>query len=281
MPEKSRHNKFTVGLVQMSSTNEVAENMASAEALIREAAARGAKMVLTPEMTTLLELDRTALLGKIYTQDDDPSLPVFQDLARELDIRLVIGSMAIKVGDKIANRCFVIAPDGKIAAHYDKIHMFDVDLPGGEQYRESRSYAAGEQAVVTPTPWGKMGLSICYDLRFPHLYRRLSQSGAQMLAVPAAFTAVTGEAHWHILLRARAIENGAFIFAPAQTGSHTSARGDKRNTYGQSLLVDPWGDIIDDGGADVGIITAEIDLTLVEKARSRIPSLNHDRIIKS
>lgn len=281
MPEKSRHNKFTVGLVQMSSTNEVAENMASAEALIREAAARGAKMVLTPEMTTLLELDRTALLGKIYTQDDDPSLPVFQDLARELDIRLVIGSMAIKVGDKIANRCFVIAPDGKIAAHYDKIHMFDVDLPGGEQYRESRSYAAGEQAVVTPTPWGNMGLSICYDLRFPHLYRRLSQSGAQMLAVPAAFTAVTGEAHWHILLRARAIENGAFIFAPAQTGSHTSARGDKRNTYGQSLLVDPWGDIIDDGGADVGVITAEIDLTLVEKARSRIPSLNHDRIIKS
>ncbi|MCK5424531.1 MAG: carbon-nitrogen hydrolase family protein [Emcibacter sp.] len=281
MPEKSRHNKFTVGLVQMSSTNEVAENMASAEALIREAAARGAKMVLTPEMTTLLELDRTALLGKIYTQDDDPSLPVFQDLARELKIWLVIGSMAIKSGDKIANRCFVIAPDGKTAAHYDKIHMFDVDLPGGEQYRESRSYAAGEQAVVTPTPWGNMGLSICYDLRFPHLYRRLSQSGAQMLAVPAAFTAVTGEAHWHILLRARAIENGAFIFAPAQTGSHTSARGDKRNTYGQSLLVDPWGDIIDDGGADVGVITAEIDLTLVEKARSRIPSLNHDRIIKS
>lgn len=276
----ARQNKFTVGLVQMSSTNRRAENMKSAEVLIRHAVTRGAEMVLTPEMTPLLELDRTALLGKIYSQDDDPSLPVFQALAKELNIWLVIGSMAIKVGDKIANRCFVISPDGRIIAHYDKIHMFDVDLPGGEQYRESRSYQAGAQAVVTATPWGNMGLSICYDLRFPHLYRMLSQAGACMLTVPAAFTAQTGKAHWHILLKARAIENGAFIFAPAQTGSHVNAKGNSRNTYGRSLLVDPWGDIIDDGGVDVGVMVAEIDLSLVEKARSRIPSLSHDRAIE-
>lgn len=280
MANKSQQGKFTVGLVQMSSTNHVAENMTSAEALIREAASRGAEMVLTPEMTTLLELDRTALLGKIFDQDDDPSLPVFQALAKELKIWLVIGSMAIKLGNRIANRCFVISPDGTIAAHYDKIHMFDVDLPGGEQYRESRSYSAGDQAVVVETPWGNMGLSICYDLRFPHLYRALAQAGAGMLTVPAAFTAVTGRAHWHILLRARAIENGAFIFAPAQTGSHVNARGDLRETFGHSLFVDPWGDIIDDSGVGVGVIVAEIDPALVEKARSRIPSLNHDRTIE-
>ena len=280
MPERPQQNKFSVGLVQMSSTNQVAENMTVAEGLIRKAVSRGAEMVLTPEMTTLLELDRKALLSKIHTQEEDPSLPVFQALAKELNIWLVIGSMAIKLEDKIANRCFVISPDGNIATHYDKIHMFDVDLPGGEQYRESRSYEAGQQAVMAETSWGKMGLSICYDLRFPHLYRTLAQSGASMLTVPAAFTAVTGKAHWHILLRARAIENGAFIFAPAQTGSHMSARGEARKTFGHSLFVDPWGDIIDDGGADEGVIVAQIDLSLVEKARSRIPSLKHDRVIE-
>ncbi len=271
---------FSVGLAQMSSTNRRAENMASAEALIREAAGRGAQMVLTPEMTTLMEWDRTALFDNIYPQDDDPSLPVFQALASELNIWLVIGSMAIKLEDKIANRSYVISPEGNIATHYDKIHMFDVDLPGGESYRESRVYAAGGAAIMATTPWGNMGLSICYDLRFPHLYRMLSLAGACMLTVPAAFTAVTGKAHWHTLLKARAIENGAFIFAPAQTGCHKNARGETRKTYGHSLLVDPWGDIIDDGGVDVGAIVAEIDLALVEKARSRIPSLNNDRAIE-
>ncbi len=281
MPQKPQQGKFSVGLVQMSSTNQVAENMTSAENLIRDAASRGAEMVLTPEMTTLLELDRSALLSKIYSQDDDPSLPVFQALASELNIWLVIGSMAIKQGGKIANRCFVISPMGKIVTHYDKIHMFDVDLPGGEQYRESRSYEAGSQAVVAETPWGNMGLSICYDLRFPYLYRKLAQTGASMISVPAAFTAVTGRAHWHVLLRARAIENGAYVFAPAQTRSHMSAKGNARETFGHSLFVDPWGDIIDDGGVDVGVTVAEIDLSLVERARSRIPSLNHDQTIIS
>lgn len=253
--------------------------MAVAQKLIREAASRGAEMVLTPEMTPLMEQGRTALLGKIYPQENDPDLPVFQALAQELDIWLVIGSMAVKQGDKIANRCFVLSPDGNIAAHYDKIHMFDVDLPGGEYHRESCAYDAGERAVVAETPWGKMGLSICYDLRFPRLYRMLAQSGASMLTVPAAFTAVTGRAHWHILLRARAIENGAFVFAPAQTGRHMSTGGDGRETFGHSLFIDPWGDIIDDGGADAGVTVAEIDLSLVERARSRIPSLKHDRTI--
>ncbi len=275
--------KFSVGLVQMSSTNQVAENVASATELIRKAAAQGAEMVLTPEMTTLLELDRRALLDKIYFEPDDPSLPRFQALARELNIRLVIGSMAVKVGapsgDKIANRSYVIAPTGDITARYDKIHMFDVDLPGGEQYRESRSYVAGDRAVLSQTPWGPLGLSICYDLRFPDLYRKLAQAGAVMLTVPAAFTQVTGQAHWHILLRARAIENGAFVFAPAQCGSHMSAAGVSRNTYGHALIVDPWGNIIDDGGEMTGVMVAEIDLTLVNAARERIPSLRHDRQI--
>ncbi|MCF6215237.1 MAG: carbon-nitrogen hydrolase family protein [Emcibacter sp.] len=284
MPQNSSQNKFTIGLVQMSSGNDVAENMASAEFLIRKAAAGGAQMVMTPEMTTLIERGRAALLAKIYFEENDPSLPVFQALAEELDIWLVIGSMAVKVTgnsqDKIANRCYVISPEGHIAARYDKIHMFDVDLPGGESYRESQAYSAGERAVLAKTPWGPVGLTICYDVRFPDLYRKLAQAGATMLTVPAAFTEVTGQAHWHILLRSRAIENGAFIFAPAQTGSHVSARGDSRKTYGHSLIVDPWGNIIDDGGCDVGVTLAQIDQSLVEKARSRIPSLRHDRPFK-
>ncbi len=281
MPDKMTQDKFSVGLVQMSSSNQRAENMISAEAMIRLAAAEGAGLVMTPEMTPLLELNRKALLGKIYTEDEDPSLATFRALARELKIWLMIGSMAVRPSDdqdeKIANRCYVIAPDGAIAARYDKIHMFDVDLPSGEQYRESRSYQPGEMAVVTALPWGKAGLSICYDVRFPQLYRKLAQAGAVMLTVPAAFTRVTGEAHWHALLRARAIENGAYVFAPAQTGRHVSATGDARETYGHSLIIDPWGNIMDDGGTETGVIVAEIDLGLVKKVRSRVPSLDHDR----
>jgi len=281
MPDNVTQDKFSVGLVQMSSSNQRAENMISAEAMIRLAAAEGAGLVMTPEMTPLLELDRKALLGKIYTEDEDPSLVTFRALARELKIWLMIGSMAVRPNDdqdeKIANRCYVIAPDGAIAARYDKIHMFDVDLPSGEQYRESRSYQPGEAAVVTALPWGRAGLSICYDVRFPQLYRKLAQAGAVMLTVPAAFTRVTGEAHWHVLLRARAIENGAYVFAPAQTGRHVSATGESRETYGHSLLIDPWGNIMDDGGTETGVIVAEIDLGLVKKVRSRVPSLDHDR----
>lgn len=270
--------KFTLGLAQMSSTGQRDENLVAADSLIREAAADGADLVITPEMTSLMELDGKSLFSKIVEQADDPALKHFQALARELKIRLIIGSMAIRQGKRAVNRCFVISPEGQIIAHYDKLHMFDVDLPGGEQYRESRSYQAGERAVLAPSPWGPIGLSICYDLRFPQLYRKLAQGGAVMLTVPAAFTRVTGEAHWHILLRARAIENGAFIFAPAQTGRHVNAVGESRETFGHSLIIDPWGNIMDDGGDEAKVICAEIDLSLVKKARMRIPSLEHDRI---
>jgi len=272
------NHKFTAALVQMSSTNQMAENIATAEGLIREAAARDAHLILTPEMTTLMESDGRSLREKIFTEDTDPALPVFLGLAQELGIWLVIGSMAIKTADgSIANRCYMISPEGGIMARYDKIHMFDVNLPGGVTYRESHSYRPGQQAVMAKTPWGPLGLSICYDLRFAGLYRKLAGAGAGMLSIPAAFTAETGAAHWHILLRARAIENGAFVMAPAQTGCHESASGEIRKTYGHSLFVDPWGNIIDDGGAGAGITLAEIDLSLVDKARSRIPSLSHDR----
>ncbi|WP_321395816.1 carbon-nitrogen hydrolase family protein [Emcibacter sp.] len=267
--------KFTIGLVQMTSSNVVAENMATVEAFIREAAEGGADLVMTPETTTILELSRKALFEKIHREEDDPSVKQFAALAKELGIWLLIGSMPILLGEKVANRCFVFGPDGEIRHRYDKIHMFDVDLPNGEQYRESRSYHAGDQAVLADLPWGRMGLTICYDLRFPHLYRKLAQGGAVMLSVPAAFTRQTGEAHWHTLLKARAIENGAFVFAPAQTGRHASGR----ETFGHSLVIDPWGNILADGGDKPGLSLVEIDLMLVGKARANIPSLQHDRQI--
>ncbi|WP_417320787.1 carbon-nitrogen hydrolase family protein [Emcibacter sp.] len=265
--------KFTIGLVQMTSGNVVAENLAVAEGFIREAAAGGAGLVMTPEMTPLLELGRKALMEKIHSQAEDPAVEHFAALAKELGIWLMVGSMPILEGEKVANRCFFFGPDGALKHTYDKIHMFDVDLPNGEQYRESRAYQAGDKAVLADMPWGRMGLTICYDLRFPHLYRKLAKAGATMLSVPAAFTKQTGEAHWHTLLRARAIENGAFVFAPAQTGCHASGR----ETFGHSLVVDPWGRILADGGAGPGVSLAEIALTLVEKARANIPSLQHDR----
>tara|TARA_B100001939_G_scaffold348216_2_gene374230 strand:+ start:4676 stop:5527 length:852 start_codon:yes stop_codon:yes gene_type:complete len=267
----------------MTSTNVVAENLAMATALIREAADQGADLVLTPECTTLLEHSRRALLDKVAPEAQEPAIAHFAALAQELGLWLLIGSIPVladpvradngKAGDKVANRSFFFSPEGKMVARYDKIHMFDVDLPGGEQYRESRSYAPGRQAVLAGTPWGELGLSICYDLRFAHLYRKLAQGGAVMLSVPAAFTRLTGAAHWHVLLRARAIETGCFVFAPAQTGTHVM----ERQTYGHSLIVDPWGTVIADGGTDPGVVVADIDLADVSKARTRIPSLHHDR----
>jgi predicted amidohydrolase len=183
----------------------------------------------------------------------------------------------MKLSDtKIANRSFVLNPAGEIAAWYDKIHMFDVDLPNGESYRESKNYQPGDRAVVADLPWGKLGLSICYDLRFPYLYRALAHQGADFLCVPAAFTKVTGEAHWHSLLQARAIENTCFVFAPAQTGKHD----DGRSTYGHSLIVDPWGEVLADGGTEVGYVTADIDMARVAEARDRVPSITHDRDFK-
>ena len=267
--------RFTAACIQMCSTRSVEENAAHAEDLVREAAGKGAHYVQTPEMTGLIEKDRDALFEHIAGEGDDIVLGRLQALAAELGIWLHIGSLAILVGpERVANRGFLIDPAGTVRARYDKIHMFDVDLPGGESWRESRTYAPGEAAVAADLPWGRLGLSICYDLRFPHLYRGLCHDGAQLIAVPAAFTRQTGEAHWHVLLRARAIENGAFVIAAAQGGLHE----DGRETYGHSLIVDPWGAVLAEVDHDrPGVALAEIDPEAVKTARGRIPSLANER----
>jgi deaminated glutathione amidase len=265
---------FRVGLVQMRSGRTPAANVATAVKLIGQASEGGADYVQTPEMTNILELKRENLFAAIVAEEEDAGLATFRDLARKLGLWLHIGSLAIKISpDKAANRAFLIDPKGEIVARYDKIHMFDVDLANGESYRESRSYRAGELAVVGDLPWGRLGLTICYDLRFPALHRALAESGATFLAIPAAFTKQTGEAHWHVLMRARAIENGSFVFAAAQGGTHE----DGRSTYGHSLVIDPWGRVIAEGGTEPGVVLAEIDPGEVAVARARIPSLQHGR----
>ncbi len=265
---------FRAACVQLRSSDDVAENIRATSDLIREAKAKGAQFIATPENTTLMAPDGGAKLERSFPEDRDPALPVFTALAKDLDVWLLIGSLAIKVSDtKTANRSFLIGPDGGVAARYDKIHMFDVDLPSGETYRESNTVAGGSRAVTADLPWGRIGLTTCYDLRFPQLYRALAQRGAFLLTVPSAFTETTGKAHWHVLLRARAIENGAFVIAPAQGGTHANGR----QTYGHSLIVAPWGEILAEAGTDPGVIVADIDPALVEAARGRVPSLKHDR----
>jgi predicted amidohydrolase len=274
MSDFSSGRGFRAALVQLCSCRSVDKNVDDALALIREAAAGGAQYVQTPEVTTLMELETAKLFAAVESEEGNTALQRFRDLAAELKIWLHIGSMPVKVApDKIANRAYVLTPEGSVAATYDKIHMFDVDLPGGESYRESKNYRAGDRAVVAALPWGGLGLSICYDLRFPHLYRALAKSGAQFLAVPAAFTKVTGEAHWHTLLRARAIECQCFVFAAAQGGRHEHGR----DTYGHSLIISPWGQILAEGGVQPGVIFADIELQAIEDARKRVPSLGHDR----
>jgi predicted amidohydrolase len=266
--------RFRVGLVQMCSGREVEGNVADASRLVREAAARGAQYVQTPEITTLMETDRARLFAAIRPEDATPAVGHFAALARELDIWLHIGSMPVLIGGgKVANRSLLFSPEGRVAARFDKIHMFDVRLPGGESYRESKNYQPGASAVLATLPWGSLGLTVCYDLRFPHLYRALAKAGADFLAVPSAFTRKTGEAHWHVLLRARAIENGCFVLAAAQAGRHASGR----ETYGHSLVVSPWGEVIADAGTEDSIVTADLEVGEVEAARRRIPSLQHDR----
>lgn len=266
--------KFRAALVQMCSGREVEPNLDAAEACIREAADGGAQFVQTPENTSLMELSSKGLFAKTMVEQGNPAVEHFVSLARELKLWLHIGSMAIRLSDtKVANRAFLISPEGKIAARYDKIHMFDVDLPGGESYRESKNYQPGTQAIFSELPWGLIGITTCYDLRFPALYRTLARAGASFLTVPSAFTKQTGEAHWHALLRARAIETGCFVFAAAQGGSHETGR----DTYGHSLVVSPWGEVIAEAGIEPGVIFADIDVGLVADARSRVPSLRHDR----
>jgi predicted amidohydrolase len=265
---------FTAGLVQMRAGLSPQANLDAAARLIVEARDRGADYVLTPEMTNILEIKRERLFAAIEAEETDPTLAALQELARKLGIFLHVGSLAIRLSaEKAANRSFLIDRAGDIIARYDKIHMFDVDLAGGESYRESRNYRPGEIAVTADLPWGRLGLTICYDLRFPALYRALAEAGSAFLAIPSAFTKQTGHAHWHVLNRARAIENGSFVFAAAQGGRHENGR----ETFGHSLIVDPWGAIIAEADVEPGVVLARIDPAQVAEARAKIPSLMNGR----
>jgi predicted amidohydrolase len=265
---------FTAAMVQMRTALLPEDSLAQGMALIREARAMGADYVQTPEVSNMIQQNRKALFGLLAGEEDDRSLSAYRELARELKIHLHIGSLALRATpERAVNRSFLIDPDGAILARYDKIHMFDIELEGGESYRESANYQPGETAVIADLPWGRLGLTICYDVRFPALYRALAEAGASFIAVPSAFTVRTGEAHWHTLLRARAIENGCFVFAAAQAGKHESGR----ETFGHSLIVDPWGEILAEGGAEPGVVLATIDPAKVQTVRKAIPSLQHGR----
>lgn len=269
-----------VGLVQLTVGDDPAANLTQTLQHLRAAAAGGAGFVLTPECTNMLSSDRAHQRSHLRHEAEDETLVTLRAEAQALGVWLLIGSLGLLTQDadgRFANRSFLIAPSGEIAARYDKIHMFDVDVSETEVYRESAGYRPGSAAVLAETPFAKIGLSVCYDLRFAQLFRRLAQAGAQILTVPAAFNHITGAAHWHVLLRARAIETGCFVLAPAQTGFHPETHGKGRNTYGHSLVVAPWGEILADGGTETGVTFADLDLTQVAKARGRVPSLSHDR----
>ncbi|WP_116597709.1 carbon-nitrogen hydrolase family protein [Primorskyibacter marinus] len=271
-------------LLQMTSSDDPVQNLGHVRGLLHEAAAAGAGFALTPEVTNCVSLSRTHQAQVLRNEAQDATLAGLRDTAAKLGIWLLIGSLAVKSDppeDRFANRSFLIAPDGEIRARYDKIHMFDVDVSETESYRESSGYAPGDRAVVAPTPFGTLGLSICYDIRFPHLYRALAQAGAQILTVPSAFSPVTGAAHWESLLRARAIETGAWVLAPAQTGTHPASTGKSRSTYGHSMVISPWGEVIADAGTEPGLTLVDLDLNAVSKARARIPSLTHTRSFES
>ena len=265
---------FKAAMIQMRSGLQPGANIDAAVRYIGDAKSAGAEYVLTPEMTNILAANREQLFAVAVEEEADPSLATLREVARKLAIYVHIGSLAIRISpDRAANRSFLIDSKGDILARYDKIHMFDVDLAGGESYRESRNYRPGELAVLADLPWGRLGLTVCYDLRFPALYRALAEAGATMLAIPSAFTKQTGEAHWHALIRSRAIENGCFVFAAAQGGRHENGR----DTFGHSLIVDPWGRIVAEGGTEPGVIVGEINPAEVVNARARIPSLQHGR----
>lgn len=268
--------RFKAACIQMRSGRDPLKNRDAAAALVREAAAEGAHFVQTPEMTSLVERERAALFDKVGPEEHDPTLLALREVAREQGIVVHLGSVAVTDGDKIANRAFLIGQDGEIVASYDKIHLYDVDLPNGESWRESATYTGGDRAVLAETPWGWLGMTICYDVRFAALYKALAENGASFLSAPAAFTKQTGEAHWHVLHRARAIETGSFMISAAQGGLHE----DGRETFGHSLIVDPWGRILAEGGTEPGVILAEIDVGLVAEARGRIPTLKNARTFR-
>jgi predicted amidohydrolase len=269
--------KFTVACVQMNSGREIAPNIETARTLVRRARDMGADFITTPENVTLLDRSRKQLLQKARPESDHPAIPAFREMARETGAWLLAGSLTIKLDDEqTANRSYLFDPSGNAVAQYDKIHMFDVDLKGGDSYRESATFRPGGEAVLAPTPWGLLGMTVCYDVRFAYLYRALAHAGASFLSVPAAFTEFTGRAHWHVLLRARAIETGCFVIAPAQSGLHE----DGRRTFGHSLVIAPWGEVLADGGEGVGVVTAVIDTTRIEEARGMVPALTHDKTFK-
>lgn len=274
----TRSRGFRLACVQVNAGNEIAPNIDIANGLIREAAAAGADVVSLPECVALLEPDRDALFRKSAVEADHPALQAFTVIACELGIWLHVGSLAVLSADgRIANRTFLIDPTGTVTAKYDKIHMFDVDLADGESYRESNTYQPGGQAVMADLPWARAGLTICYDVRFPALYAHLAEAGAEIIGVPSAFTRKTGRPHWHVLLRARAIETGCWVFAAAQCGDHAAGR----QTYGHSLIVDPWGEIVAEAGEEPGIIIADIDPARVAEARRAVPSLTNGRPYRS
>lgn len=265
---------FVAGCIQTNATPDVSANIKTACDLVRGAHAKGAKLVLMPENVAMMDFGRPNILAKSFPEDKHPALPVFSDLARDLGIWLHGGSLQILLADQmVANRTYVFNPKGETVASYDKIHMFDVDLDGGESYRESQTFKPGERAVMAQTDMGGLGLAICYDLRFPHLFRAYGKAGAIMMCAPAAFTKQTGEAHWHVLQRARAIENGAYMLSPAQCGTHAGGR----QTYGHAVIISPWGEVLADAGDEVGFITAAIDPKEALAARKKIPALSHDR----
>ena len=265
---------FRVGLVQMCAGRTVDRNIAAATELIRAAARGGAAYVQTPEMTNIMELERPRLLAAVRPEESDPGVVQFRALAAELGIWLHIGSLALEgAHGKPVNRSLLISPDGNISARYDKIHMFDVDLGGGESYKESANYEPGREAVVANLPWGQLGMTICYDLRFPHLHRALAKAGARFIAVPAAFTKPTGLAHWHTLLRARAIECQCYVFAAAQGGRHENGR----ETFGHSLVISPWGEVLAEADVQPAVTFADVELQRLDDVRRQVPSLRHDR----
>ena len=265
------------GLIQMTSGDVVSDNIEQARLLCTEAASEGAQIVLTPEVTNCLSGSRAQQNEQLTTQDADPTLAAMQEFAVKSGVWILIGSLALKTDDKdgrFTNRSFMISDTGVIVASYDKIHMFDVQVSETETYRESKGYRPGERAVVVNTPFGKFGMTICYDLRFPHLYRDLALAGAEILTVPSAFSQATGPGHWETLLRARAIETGSFVLAPAQTGTHPTRTDRTRKTYGHSLAIDPWGTVLADGGTAKGVTVVELDLAKVQETRKKLPSLS-------
>ncbi len=271
-----------VGLVQFCASDDPAANLTAVTPLIREAAVQGAELILTPEVTNCVSASRTRQNEVLRSENDDLTLAGLRSEAARLGVWLLIGSLALKQSedDKFVNRSFMVAPDGEVVATYDKIHMFDVAISEEETYRESDGYRPGDRAVVTNVSGVPVGLTICYDLRFPYLFRDLAKAGAKVLTVPSAFSPETGKAHWEILLRARAIETGSFILAPAQCGSHPTTSGRPRSTYGHSLAVDPWGRVLSDSGDLPGVALVDLNLDRVDDVRRRLPSLRHERTYK-